>query len=480
MSWTGRLDGSEGSPCAIQTDRYDRKTWGRLQEESSRVRQHAEASDVAGLQEDVWASLYKAAPTVNPQGSWVNRRVMEDLMQTPSWSELRRNTQFDEYAAAMGMLDLPVALPQDVQDVARQVQQQEEELERLLEQAREESDAGTGNAEERARQVEQARAALDAAGQAFEASYDAQAGAIRKGMRMATQRANEEQKEREQAFRAFGMGPGEMRSVPGEVRMQLAERLKGMKLRNIAQLVGRMKPIALRKRRQRAVHPPSEVTSVTTGADVARLLPSELGLLADPETEDLFWVRFAEKRLLQHELHGYEKVGQGPIIVCIDESGSTQNGVEAWEKAVALSLFAIAKRERRGFAAIHFSAKDTPCIVQKWTNAAKATGEDMIKMAEQFVGGGTDFEKPLSIAVSLLQENGFAKGDIVLLTDGEAPVADNFCLFLQKKKSQFQAQIISVLIGGALHSSVERFSDHVVRLEKTEAGDIDLIVGSLQ
>ena len=97
-----------------------------------------------------------------------------------------------------------------------------------------------------------------------------------------------------------------------------------------------MQSIALNKRRNRTVHPPTEIVNVTTGNDLARILPSELMLLADPRTKADFLLRFAENRLLQYDLRGFEREGQGPIVVCIDESGSTSGIVEMWEKAIAL------------------------------------------------------------------------------------------------------------------------------------------------
>jgi hypothetical protein len=45
-------------------------------------------------------------------------------------------------------------------------------------------------------------------------------------------------------------------------------------------------------------------------------------LLADPDLEDLFYLRFAERGLMQYDMVGYEPQGQGPIIIAIDESGS--------------------------------------------------------------------------------------------------------------------------------------------------------------
>jgi uncharacterized protein with von Willebrand factor type A (vWA) domain len=83
-------------------------------------------------------------------------------------------------------------------------------------------------------------------------------------------------------------------------------------------------------------------------------------LLADPDLEDLFYLRFAERGLMQYDLIGHEPEGQGPIIIAIDESGSMTTDYggmtgEVWSKAVMLALLSIARLQKRDLAVIHFS-----------------------------------------------------------------------------------------------------------------------------
>src|SRR5215813_13928197 len=46
---------------------------------------------------------------------------------------------------------------------------------------------------------------------------------------------------------------------------------------------GRFKRIALQQQKTRVKHPPDEITSIITGCEIERLLPSEIALLADPD-----------------------------------------------------------------------------------------------------------------------------------------------------------------------------------------------------
>ena len=107
---------------AIQTDRYDRRTFGRVLEESERIKRAVTEQSVSGLVQDVWASLYKTTPSFREPAPTVNRRVMETLMNQTAWKDLRQTTQMDEYSAAIGSLNLEEsiqqAIPEDVKQAA--------------------------------------------------------------------------------------------------------------------------------------------------------------------------------------------------------------------------------------------------------------------------------------------------------------------------------------------------------------------------
>ena len=138
-------------------------------------------------------------------------------------------------------------------------------------------------------------------------------------------------------------------------------------------MCGRFTRIAMSVQKSRVNHPPSEITSITIGNDLAHLLPGEVALLGDPDLEDLFYLKFAERRLLQYELEGRESEGRGA-----DHSGAgrirsmeTLGGVvkEAWSKSVMLGLLAIARRQKRDLAVIHFSGPNQPRLKSEGRSA---------------------------------------------------------------------------------------------------------------
>jgi hypothetical protein len=64
------------------------------------------------------------------------------------------------------------------------------------------------------------------------------------------------------------------------------------------------------------------------GGDLARILPSEMLRFLDPLTEDKAMLDLIEGRMLQYEIRGKQKKGKGPIVICIDSSGSMDGSPE--------------------------------------------------------------------------------------------------------------------------------------------------------
>ena len=78
--------------------------------------------------------------------------------------------------------------------------------------------------------------------------------------------------------------------------------------------------------------------------EVATALPGELALLGDEDTEDLFYQRLLDRRLVSLELTGAGDEGvamgdrRGPVIACIDTSASMEGAPELAAKALVLAV----------------------------------------------------------------------------------------------------------------------------------------------
>ncbi len=168
-----------------------------------------------------------------------------------------------------------------------------------------------------------------------------------------------------------------------------------------------------------------------------------------------------------YDKKGKEKLGKGPIILCLDESGSMRN-LESQSKGFALALMSIAKKQKRDFALISFS---NSARVKQFTKG-KSTTQDLVILAENFMNGGTNFYDPLRNALRLINESRFKNAVIVFVTDGEANLPDEFVEKFNDTKIQKKFECLSVLIGNGKEYTVKRFSDKVIYADDfTEAGE---------
>jgi uncharacterized protein with von Willebrand factor type A (vWA) domain len=212
-----------------------------------------------------------------------------------------------------------------------------------------------------------------------------------------------------------GTGMGLGADLPVNSIRGLAQRLRNdARLRRIALLAGRFKRIAASKRRQNVKHGADEITDITQGADIARLLPCELCKLGRPALRLLFMRNLLERQCLQYQLTGAETLGKGPLVVALDKSGSMEGPRDTWATALALALLEQAQRENRMFALLLFNAG------VKYEAIVKPTEQLPEPALFQGCAGGTSIDAALTRALKIIETHPGAlrKSDMVLVTDG--------------------------------------------------------------
>jgi hypothetical protein len=243
-------------------------------------------------------------------------------------------------------------------------------------------------------------------------------------------------------------GPG------GEIARLLAlheHARKSPALQRVVELAGRMTRVVLSKHRARPRHGPDEVHDVEQGGDLGRLLPSELMALASraPALRALrrdTLVRFSEKKTAQYALRSVTPEHKGPLVVCLDESGSMWGRPAEWAEALALALMALARKEKRAFALVTFHHEVTS--VQQWPTA-RATVEEITAVLGRSSGGGTDFQHPLERGLELIKGSGaFKTADLIVVTDGDAPT-DGWGKGWRETATKAGVRLWAVLIGAA-------------------------------
>ena len=160
-------------------------------------------------------------------------------------------------------------------------------------------------------------------------------------------------------------------------------------------------------------------------------------------------------------------MGKGPIILCLDQSGSMRK-LDTQSKGFALALMSIAKKQKRDFALITFSAKAEVKVFPK----GRSNTDDLIHLAGNFLGGGTNFYDPLRQSLSLIKESRFKQSDIVFVTDGQANLPVEFIEEFRRTKDKKKFECLSVLIGREADvQTVQKFSDRVINADDFLAAD---------
>ena len=248
----------------------------------------------------------------------------------------------------------------------------------------------------------------------------------------------------------------------------LLERVKGNPmLLDITRQLGRMKEMLSDLRKNDYAHGRGEKYTVSRGRDLKNLLSGELALLASPATTPLFLRKYNAKGLLQYAKRERVHKGHGDIIVCLDESASTEGENTAWGKALALAVQDICAHEGRKYALIHFSGADE--LRTDRFLPGQYTSDDLLSAAEHFFGGGTEFEPPIREALRLIREEAFENADILFITDGECAISDELAEQLQDAIQDAGCSVIGLLMDADSPGrtfSLERFCEKIIRLSE--------------
>ena len=297
--------------------------------------------------------------------------------------------------------------------------------------------------------------------------------AIRQTIRAALVQTEQKLEDAAEWLAMIGLGWGTEEAaehyVSQKERMHLLQRIAmNEKLRSIAKLVGRLKEVCDRKRRTKTDDTFGELSTIELGNNLARLLPSELQKLAEPTLFPLFAKGYYEHSLLQYKIEGKEKKAKGPLIVCLDSSGSMRGLPDTWAKAVTSVLGQIAYKDNRHFRIIHFDIRvrrtdDFPPKHHGFSSLLES-------MLSFYNGGGTNWEPALAEALGYIEENkSFIKADIVLITDGICKLSKDFLKKLVFQKQQRHINVFSILIGSHSEKSLTKFTDRIWQIRNLNA-----------
>ncbi len=269
--------------------------------------------------------------------------------------------------------------------------------------------------------------------------------------------------------------------APQEIEQTLLQRLDSLvrlldalpDLRRIADALGRVED-ATRKAGKKAGGR-EEVVGVRLGGEPSAVLPSELALLGSSTTEDLFYQRLVERRLVSLELTGSGDEGRakgarrGPVIACIDTSASMQGSPELAAKALVL---AVTRRVLRRGRIVHLILFGGP---RQHTEIRLRRGlgglEGLLDFLEASFHAGTDFDGPLLRAMDLLEEEALEDADVLVVTDGLCRATPPVVERVRVAREGRDVRIWSVVLGRHDVRGVAPFSDQVWALDPGDTSE---------
>jgi len=465
----------------VATDGFDRRCFRDTTEASPELasvvdRAQAALGDPSGgtLAQDTWADCFKFMPEDVAQpaaGLAAVASLLAELRRYPEWAELRAAASLDEWAAAMAAIGvLPRvldALPDEVKHASQAAAQAAETAEQTAGHA--DSLAGLLNeqlpdgaqqdlqqqyqaAEQEAAAAAAVSAAADSAAvQALQQALRQPGRGVRAGLRQAVSDAAEDAR----LVAGWGLSPGPGGHDPEAARAGLAlaaHLVKDQDLRAALRQAGRIFRLGLTKRRQILHSSSGEIYSLELGRDLARVLPAELVLLRHPVLRREFRRRYAEGSLTQYAVRERQTLGQGPVVVCIDTSGSMIEpgpaGLSrlAWAKALGLGMAMLCGRERRAWWSLLFGADANLPREYFWRRGVDpARLEDFMSFGWR---GGTSFAAPLARARQIISDSpAFRRADILFVTDGECALPDDFLEDFQSWKAASGVSVFAFGVG---------------------------------
>ena len=454
----------------LNTDTFDKRRFKEIYKMSQGLQKlslDGELPTFEPLLGDIWASLYKMKPELSegkiPDDLQVNKSFMEKIMNDESYENYRNFTRLDDLSSAIGTVKFGektnewLMEQKERDEDLRKKMQEIQALERQLQKQDQQNGAGNGSDELQ----EDLKEAMSDLGDQLQQTLQNNSHSFSEAMSQAMR----ETKQTKDSLKSLlvgtsaGSGDAELKKVPLRDQISLAEKIASNKqMKEIADWAGRFKQIARKK--QKTKHKDSmERSGVTLGNDIERLLPMELGLYTHPITKNDFLRRFVEGQTMQYEQKGHEVLGKGPIVLCLDQSGSMHK-LDTQSKGFTLVLMSIARKQKRDFCLILFSTRTKIFKYER----GKIKSSDMINLAQTFLGGGTDFGLPLERAMNVINESRFKQADVVFVTDGEDRVKTSFLKGFKKKKKEKDFNVLSLVIGSSINV-VEQFSDKVVQVK---------------
>ncbi|MFO1328958.1 MAG: VWA domain-containing protein [Rubrivivax sp.] len=225
---------------------------------------------------------------------------------------------------------------------------------------------------------------------------------------------------------------------------------------------------------------PGELRGIRFTDRFENQLGSEAAMLMHPVLHKLWRARRAEARLLGYDseavLHDLrpdpatppradvapprpEALERGPVIVCLDTSGSMRGAPEVIAKAITLEAMRTAQRERRGCLLVAFGGPDE--IIERELVFTREGLQALLDLMGQGFDGGTDVQAPIERAIERVHQARWSGADLLIVSDGEFGCVPATLARLDDARERFGLRVQGVLVGDRETLGLMEVADHI-------------------
>lgn len=410
-------------------------------------------------------------------GIWYS--IMSDLSQAAAWSELLRRSVGDQFNAGNNAINIVNELSKVIEEAIQENQfnvqlltGSGEKLQELREAFEKATKEGNNQAANQIRQQgKQLGQAINEAIQQAKTKLESQSHKIVDK----TVENNDDVNEAISHLHGDKAGVGS-HGADLQAKKDLAAKLKNNKeLKNIVKKLGALRKIWQERKKARWTRSNYEaITGAQFGDDVTKAFPVEMALAASPEGRALFALKYSQKTLLTKDYTAARKdIGKGPIIMYVDVSGSMSGEAEIWSKAIAFVIAEEAMSEKREVQIHLFDTRIDGSV--KLVGDRKNNSDLIDFVCTWTLGGGTSFNAV--IAHALDQAKIPERADVLMITDGNSEVHDNFIRRLNKFKQTSGIQWATICINMDIPKVCQEFSDEIYSVNLY---NMDVTVDSIQ
>lgn len=489
---TNRLPSATHRSACYDVPLHHRHLWEDYTTQTNEVARVAEAGEkrVGGFEDGFMPELHHRLYASSPREIAVEDRATAAAVrgklhalasELPEFSTLRKQTVHDPLWAGIAACTLADSITRVLPE--RIPTPDADKAQALLDGFRTIAENTDGGEEVFAPHIAKAESDVAAANEGVLAHAESlDESAVRNALRAGIETATDAIAEAQATMTAFGWGdeicgPGAHKSAA--VAHQMARKVRSSAtLARIVELSGRLILSARAKRASRSEYARSEVVGVEPTGDVGRLLPSELGALADPLQTTALFRKLHERAALGYKLAGSERLAKGPIVLCLDQSYSmSEAGRDEWAKAVALAILDAARAERRAFGIVLYNGGVVRA--ELFPVAADADPRVLLDILSSAPSGGTSFAPALSQALAWIESAGtFKTADVIHITDGEADTCGAHDTLARAKRSNVTIRGIGI---GGVSGALTAWSNETAAISdvRSDSPAVDLIFDNI-